>query len=528
MYTLEQRQKAVETFVRFGHSYADTIAELGYPTRTALRNWWLEFAEHGEVLPSKREREPRYAEEQKRAAVDYYLGHGRSLARTMRAMGYPSHEVLASWVDELAPGERKRRLGPCREPLSLGEKVLVVAELEARDGTAAEVAGRHGVSKTSPYAWRRELLGAHNGVDGDAGHERRPVSEEYDRLPDDVDELREMADGLRTEVRRLQLELDVREATLEIVKKDPGTDPNRLTNKEKATLVTMLRGRWKLRDLLAAVSMAKSSYEYAARALERPEGAALMAERGAIASSFSLSGGTYGYRRVMADVNADPDAPDVGEWTVRRVMREDGLVATNPRERRHYSSYAGEVSEAPKNTCRDEDGTHDFSAGAPNELWITDVTEFRVPAGKAYLSPVIDCFDGMPIGWAISTSPDAEMANSSLREACSQLGEGERPRVHSDRGGHYRWPGWISICEEHGLVRSMSRKGCSPDNSRAEGFFGRLKVEFFYGRDWQDVSVEEFMGMLDAYLRWYRDERRKSDLGYMSPMQYRKELGLAA
>ena len=274
--------------------------------------------------------------------------------------------------------------------------------------------------------------------------------------------------------------------------------------------------------------MAKSSYEYAARAPGRPEGAALMAERGAIASSFSLSGGTYGYRRVMADVNADPDAPDVGEWTVRRVMREDGLVSTNPRERRHYSSYAGEVSEAPENTCRDEDGTHDFSAGAPNELWITDVTEFRVPAGKAYLSPVIDCFDGMPIGWAISTSPDAEMANSSLREACSQLGEGERPRVHSDRGGHYRWPGWISICEEHGLVRSMSRKGCSPDNSRAEGFFGRLKVEFFYGRDWQDVSVEEFMGMLDAYLRWYRDERRKSDLGYMSPMQYRKELGLAA
>lgn len=225
MYTLEQRQKAVETFVRFDHSHADTIAELGYPTRTALRSWWLEFAEHGEVLPSKREREPRYAEEQKRAAVDYYLGHGRSLARTMRAMGYPSHEVLASWVDELAPGERKRRLGPCREPPSLGEKVLVVAELEARDGTAAGVAGRHGVSRTSPYAWRRELLGAHNGVDGDAGHERRPAGEEYDRLPDDVDELREMADSLRTEVRRLQLELDVREATLEIARKGPGTDP---------------------------------------------------------------------------------------------------------------------------------------------------------------------------------------------------------------------------------------------------------------------------------------------------------------
>ena len=74
----------------------------------------------------------------------------------------------------------------------------------------------------------------------------------------------------------------------------------------------------------------------------------------------------------------------------------------------------------------------------------------------------------------------------------------------------------------------MSRKGRSPDNSRAEGFFGRLKVEFFYGRGWDDVSMGEFMEMLDTYLVWYRDKRRKSDLGYMSPMQYRRELGPAA
>ena len=59
------------------------------------------------------------------------------------------------------------------------------------------------------------------------------------------------------------------------------------------------------------------------------------------------------------------------------------------------------------------------------------------------------------------------------------------PIVHSDRDCHYRWPSWISICREKWLVRSMSRKGCSPDNARAEGLFGRLKVEFFLGRDWQ-------------------------------------------
>ena len=74
----------------------------------------------------------------------------------------------------------------------------------------------------------------------------------------------------------------------------------------------------------------------------------------------------------------------------------------------------------------------------------------------------------------------------------------------------------------------MSRKGCSPDNARYEGFFGRIKIEFFYGRDWSGVTTGEFIERLDAYLRWYRDDRAKSDLGYRSPMQYRRELGLVS
>lgn len=78
-------------------------------------------------------------------------------------------------------------------------------------------------------------------------------------------------------------------------------------------------------------------------------------------------------------------------------------------------------------------------------------------------------------------------------------------------------------------MRWMSRRGCSSDNSRAgKGFFGRLKVESFCGRGWDDASVGEFVEMLDAYLVWYRDKRRKSDLGHMSPMQYRRSLGLVA
>ena len=189
-----------------------------------------------------------------------------------------------------------------------------------------------------------------------------------------------------------------------------------------------------------------------------------------MAGASGASGGTYGYRRITAraDAGSEPGGR-VGEWTVRSIMGEEGLVARVARRRRRHGSYGGEISEAPPNLLRDERGRHDFGADAPNEKWVTDVTEFRIPAGKACLSPIVDCFDGMPLSWSISTSPDAEMANSSLLGACEWLREGDRPTVHSDRGGHYRWPGRVGICEADGLAGSMSRKGARPRRREVRG-----------------------------------------------------------
>ena len=80
--------------------------------------------------------------------------------------------------------------------------------------------------------------------------------------------------------------------------------------------------------------------------------------------------------------------------------------------------------------------------------------------------------------------------------------------------------------EKAHLTRSMSKKGCSPDNAACEGFHGRLKNEFFYNRDWRDVKVEEFIDQLDEYLHWYSEKRIKISLGGMSPIEYRRSLGL--
>lgn len=160
-------------------------------------------------------------------------------------------------------------------------------------------------------------------------------------------------------------------------------------------------------------------------------------------------------------------------------------------------------------------------------LWVTDLTEFSIPAGKAYPSPIIDCYDGLPVAWTIGMSPNAALANGMLSDACSTLGEDEKPVIHSDRGCHYRWAEWIRICEDNKLTRSMSAKGCSPDNAAAEGFSGRPRQESFHKRSFAGVSMDGFIDMPNDYMVWYRDKRIKTEYG-TGIMDRRRKLGLVA
>ncbi len=112
-----------------------------------------------------------------------------------------------------------------------------------------------------------------------------------------------------------------------------------------------------------------------------------------------------------------------------------------------------------------------------------------------------------------------------LEKAIEQLHDDENPIVHTDRGCHYRWPGWINRMKEANLIRSMSKKGCSPDNAACEGFFGRLKNEFFYHQSWKGISLNECMKMLNEYIVWYNEKRIKISLGGLSPLEYRQKFG---
>jgi hypothetical protein len=133
-------------------------------------------------------------------------------------------------------------------------------------------------------------------------------------------------------------------------------------------------------------------------------------------------------------------------------MSENQLIIHGKKKRR-YNSYLGEISPAVPNLL-----ARDFHADKPNEKWVTDLTEFQIPAGKVYLSPILDCFDGLVVSWSIGTSPDAELVNSMLDEGATCLSDDEHPILHTDRGSHYRWPGWILRMDTYGLIRSICPK----------------------------------------------------------------------
>jgi len=511
MYSYEDRIRAVELFIQLGMRVRPTIRQLGYPTKNSLKGWYREYQQRQDLPKSYAGREPKFSQAQKAAALDHYLTHDRCIAATMRALGYPGRGTLTKWIREAIPETRKAIVGSVgqrRYPESL--KQAGVMELCTRQESAQAVTDKLGVCRPTLYNWKNQLLGREAPASMKHTH-RSPQQRERHEL-----ELQVAV--LRREVRQLRLEQDLLNKANELLKKGLGVNLQLLSNREKTLLIDALRGHYGLPELLAQVGLARSSYFYhRARAVV---GDKYLQVRQSITEIFESNHRCYGYRRLQASL-ARQQGP-ISEKVVQRLMKQAHLVVPKPKKRR-YASYLGEISPAPENIIN-----RDFQASAPSEKWLTDITEFQILAGKVYLSPIIGCFDGMVVSWTIGTSPDAELVNTMLDAAIETVAETpDRPVVHSDRGGHYRWPGWLSRMSDANLTRSMSRMACSPDNAACEGFFGRLKNELFYPRDWRLATIEQFIEAVDSYIRWYNEKRIKISLGSLSPIEYRVSLGLA-
>lgn len=492
-----------------------------------------------------------YSQRKKQQALAVLKRNQLNIQRTIDELGYPGKSVLYQWSESLPRPQKEpkpkktirrpkfvmpQRLHPLIHPptyCTIEEKLKAMHRCFEQGESPGKVAKEMGLSGGSViYGWRRKYL--EEGHVTSVKKKRTKASyphliepskqsseppETYDALKAEYEALKAQNKAYLEERKRLvaereqsAMERDVLEKTIEILKKDPGVNPEAMSNLEKTVIVDALGKRYSRSVLIKHLGLPKSSYHYARTAAKAGDKHAEL--RKEIRRIFDASDGTYGSRRIWGELRKS--GTRVSEKIVRSLMREEGLCAVS-RKRQRYSSYQGEVSPAPENLIE-----RNFHADKANEKWLTDITEFNIPAGKVFLSPIVDCYDGMVVAWNMSTKPDAKLVNRSLENAMETL-DGETPIVHSDRGGHYRWPSWINLMTKSGLIRSMSKKGCSPDNAACEGFFGRLKNECFYDRSFKNMSIDAFMAYIDTYIQWYNTKRIKKSLGYLSPMEYRQK-----
>lgn len=485
MYDIKTINKALKLLEQYDYKFIKVSRKLGIKV-TTLRSWFKKKVNNKPLLNSTRNKRSKWSYEYKKEILDYYFNHGENMMITYRKFGEPSYSTLKRWIhlDKRYKSKHIAHKKPVKYNDDIKKKILV--DVAARDGSVASIASEYNVTRETIYGWQNELAGG-------------PIMKKQEKTKD---QLLSEIDKLKKEHQKLEMENKILKKANELLKKEIGTDFNNITNKEKTIIVSALKLDYKITELLLILKLKKSTFYYEIKHLNEDKYKDI---RMYIKTIFNSNYTCYGYRR-MKRALLDEYGLIISEKVIIRLMREEKLFVYIPKSKRKYSSYEGEISPEVPNVIN-----RNFKANKPHEKALTDITEFGMCDGKVYLSPLIDCYDGLPITWTIGKSPNSNLTNTMLLQAQKIIGK-ESLIIHSDRGFHYRIPSWIELMNEYGYTRSMSKKGCSPDNSMGEGFFGTIKNEFFYSRDWSKTNCDKFIIELDNYLKWFKNKRIKTRL----------------
>jgi len=238
---------------------------------------------------------------------------------------------------------------------------------------------------------------------------------------------------------------------------------------------------YKVKRLCRVLGVHRSGYTRWADAAPRREARAardaVLAEE--IRDAHAASRGTYGVRRIDAEIAARRDAAGhgpVNRKRIERVMREHRIQGRHRRRRVVTTVPDPAVHAVPDLVGRD------FTASRPDEKWCGDIT--YVPVGESgfiYFATVIDLFSGRLVGWSIAEHMRAELVRDALAAAVAARGGGARGVIwHSDRGSQYTSHLVAEYCRDQGIRRSMGRRGVCWDNAAAESFFSNFKLETLY------------------------------------------------
>lgn len=223
----------------------------------------------------------------------------------------------------------------------------------------------------------------------------------------------------------------------------------------------------------------------------------------------------YGSPRIHEELGANDT--HVGRKRVARLMKEDGIFVQTKRRFVKTTDSKHDFPIAPNLLKRD------FTAVAPNAVWVGDITYLNTREGWLYLAVLIDLYSRRVVGWAMSERIDTALAMSALNMALVQRRPARGLTHHTDRGSQYASHEYRRALHDIGAVCSMSRKGDCWDNAVAESFFASLRKELtnrvvFLGRDDARSAVFQY---IEAF---YNRVRRHSTINYESPIDFERRL----
>ena len=269
-----------------------------------------------------------------------------------------------------------------------------------------------------------------------------------------------------------------------------------------------LRHKFDLDLLLNQTNMARSSYYYHEKRIQLTDKYQSVKEL--IKQIYHHHKGRFGYRRITLKINQKGIL--INHKTVLKLMKILGLKSVIRIKK--YKSYKGELGKIAPNILN-----RNFKAISPNQKWATDITEFNVLGKKLYLSPIIDLFNGEIISYELSERANFDQIIAMLKKSFKRITNQTNLILHSDQGWQYQMKQYQTILKDKGIIQSMSRKGNCLDNAIIENFFGILKSELFYLKQYK--SITQLKHEIKEYIIYYNNDRIKQNLKGMSPIQYR-------
>jgi transposase InsO family protein len=217
----------------------------------------------------------------------------------------------------------------------------------------------------------------------------------------------------------------------------------------------------------------------------------------------------FGYRFIADELrDAGHQASERRVW---RICSEQGIWSVFSKKR-GLNRKAGPP-------VHDDLVERDFTASAPDQLWLTDITEHRTTEGKLYLCAIKDVYSNRIVGYSIDSRMKASLAVASLRNAIGLRRPTGTVTVHSDRGSQFRSKAYVRTLKHNGLTGSMGRVGACGDNAAMESFFALLQKNVLDRRRWE-TREELRLAIVTWIERTYHRRRRQRALGRLTPVEF--------